>query len=820
MPAEFGFDAAGVGIFVHVKASVRTDGDYGVDLTTNDTLARSPNPVLGAQLQLWGDPSDPTYDKVRGACNEEVGPELCPVKKQKTAFLTLPATCSESLSLEVEADDWTEPGVFHGREVLFTDPAGNPTPVQDCESLPFKPSITAKPTTNLADSPSGLDFDLHQPQQLKLEEEGKPGRSTAPLKDLTLTLPEGLVVNPSQADGLAACTTTQVGLTTGVNSSPIHFNKEPNSCPNASKVGTVEVSSPLLAETEENGTKVQYDSEGNAIPRPLHGSVYVAQPFQNPFGSLLALYLVVEDAQSGIVAKLATEVQANPVTGQLTTTLKESPELPIEDARVHLFEGNRAPLRTPSACATYTTKAALTSWSAPDEVTQATDPFAVTSSPAAANCPTTPQGAPNAAGFEAGTISPVAGAFSPFAMKLSRADGTQPPSGFEATLAPGLLAKLAGVPYCSEADIAKAKSREASNQGAAEIADPSCPAATQIGTVDVGAGAGPTPFHTQGKVYLAPPYKAAPLSAVVITPAVAGPFDLGTVVVRAGIYLNPESGVARTVSDPLPTILEGIPLDVRSIALSLNRPDFTLNPTNCDPLAVTGNLTSVFGSVAPLSSRFQVGGCSSLPFKPKLSIRLTGKTNRGAHPSLRAVLTAKPGEAGIARTSVALPKSEFIDQAHFRTICTRVQFAANQCPAGSVYGQIKAISPLVDYPLEGPIYLRSSSHKLPDVVAVLRGPASQPIEVDLDGRVDSVNGGIRTTFEAVPDAPVSKAIVSLQGGKKGLFQNSTNICKGTFRATVKMTGQNGKANNFNPVVHSAGCGSAKQKKKGSAKRHR
>ena len=770
------------------------------------------------RVELWGDPTSAVHDGARSQCGASLPSESeCPTgESAHAALLTTPQHCGQPPLTKARADTWEKPGVF--KEATYESPS-----LQDCQSLKFTPTITAKPTTTLADSPSGLNFNLHQPQETKLKDkEGNPARSTAPLKDLTLTLPEGLVVNPSQADGLAACTTTQVGLTTSVGESPVHFNKEPNSCPNAAKIGTVEVSSPLLAETEEkNGTKFRRDTEGEAIPRPLKGSVYVAQPYQNPFGSLLAIYLVVEDPQSGIVAKLASEVQADPTTGRLTTTLKESPELPIEDASVHLFNGPRAPLRTPPACATYTTKASLSSWSAPDETTQATDSFGVSASPATPNCPSTPQGAPNAASFEAGTLTPKAGAFSPLALKLSRGDGTQPPKGFESLLPRGLIAKLAGVPYCPEAGIAKAKSREAPNQGVLELTDPSCPAASQVGTVDVGAGAGPTPFHTQGKVYLAPPYKGAPLSVLVITPAIAGPFDLGDVAVRAAVYLEAESAQARAVSDPLPTILQGIPLDVRSIALSLSRPSFTLNPTSCDPSSVNANLSSVFGQVIPLSSRFQVGGCSSLPFKPKLSIRLNGKTNRGAHPSLRAVLTAKPGEAGIAATSVALPRSEFIDQAHFRTICTRVQFAASQCPAGSVYGHVKALSPLVDYPLEGPVYLRSSSHKLPDVVAALRGPASQPIEIDSDGRVDSVNGGIRNSFEALPDAPVSKVIFNLQGGKKGLFQNSTNICADTFRAAVKMTGQNGKRNDFNPVVKASGCGkSSKPKKKGAAKKNR
>jgi hypothetical protein len=816
-PASLGFDALSVGVFPHLTGTLRSDGDYGITGGAIELDALAVHPVFGVRVELWGNPTSPAHDGARSQCGAPLPSELeCPVGEgAHTALLTTPQHCGQPILTKARATSWENPGVF--KEATYEG-----LPLEDCKSLKFTPTISAQPTTTLADSPTGLNFNLHQPQETHLkDEEGNPARSTAPLKDLTLTLPEGLVVNPSQADGLAACTTSQVGLTTGVGESPVHFNKEPQSCPNAAKVGTVEVSSPLLAETEEEGTKFRLDPEGDPIPRPLKGSVYVAQPYQNPFGSLLAIYLVVEDPRSGIVAKLASEVGADPVTGRLTTTLKESPELPIEDASVHLFNGNRAPLRTPPACATYTTSASLSSWAAPDETTQATDSFGVSSSPATPNCPATPQGAPNAASFEAGTLTPKAGAFSPLALKLSRGDGTQPPEGFESLLPRGLIAKLAGVPYCPEAGIAKARSREQPNQGARELTDPSCPAASQVGTVDVGAGAGPTPFHTTGKVYLAPPYKGAPLSVLVITPAIAGPFDLGDVAVRAAVYLEAESAQARAVSDPLPTILEGIPLDVRSIALSLNRPSFTLNPTSCDPSSVNASLSSVFGQVIPLQSRFQVGGCSSLPFKPKLSIRLNGKTNRGAHPSLRAVLTAKPGEAGIAATSVALPRSEFIDQAHFRTICTRVQFAASQCPAGSVYGHVKALSPLVDYPLEGPVYLRSSSHKLPDVVAALRGPASQPIEIDIDGRVDSVNGGIRNSFEALPDAPVSKVIFNLQGGKKGLFQNSTNICSATFRAAVKMTGQNGKRNDFNPVVRASGCGkSSKPKKKGPAKKSR
>lgn len=789
-PAAFGFDAAGVGIFVHVKASVRSDGDYGVSATTNDTLARAPNPVLAAQAQLWGDPSDETHDGVRGACDEGTGPDECPVEDQEDAFLTMPGACSDSLTFAAHADSWIKPGELRSASAPITDAANSPTGVSGCGELDFSPTISAKPTTTLADSPSGLDVALHQPQEDKLG-----ARATAILKDATLTLPEGMTVNPSQAAGLGACTAQQVGLATAVGEAPIHFSKDPAGCPDAAKIGSVKASTPLL-------------------DHPLSGAIYIAQPFQNPFGSLLAIYLTVEDPQTGIVAKLAGEVKADPVTGQLATHFNENPELPLEDVSVHLFEGARAPLRTPPACGTYTATTDLVPWSSPEAPdAEPSDSFQITAAPGGGDCPASAAAAPNSASFEAGTENPKAGAYSPFAMKLSRTDGTQPPAGFEMTLPPGLLGKAAGVPYCSEAEIAKAKARERPEAGKLEQADPSCPAASEIGTVDVGAGAGPTPFHTTGRVYFAGPYKAAPLSAVVITPAVAGPFDLGAVVVRAPLYVDPERAQVRTLTDPLPTILDGIPLDVRSVALRLGRPSFTLNPTSCEPMSIEAKLTSLFGDVAPLSNRFQVGGCEDLAYKPKLSLRLKGKTKRTGHPALASVFQPKAGQANTKALSLTLPRSEFIDQGHFRTICTRVQFAADQCPAGSIYGHATATTPLLEGPLEGPLYLRSSSHELPDVVLALRGQ----VDVVADGRVDSVNGGLRVSFEAIPDAPATKVVVKMKGAQKGLFINSADLCKlsdAATRAKLKLAGQNGLSLSSRPPVENSCAKKPAHKRKG------
>jgi hypothetical protein len=339
--------------------------------------------------------------------------------------------------------------------------------------------------------------------------------------------------------------------------------------------------------------------------------------------------------------------------------------------------------------------------------------------------------------------------------------------------------------------------------------------------VTAGAGAGPSPFYVGGKLYLAGPYKGAPISLVVIIPAVAGPFDLGTVVNRVAANIDPETAQVRAVADPLPTILAGIPVDTRDLRVNLDRPNFTLAPTSCEPKSVGATVTGTQGQSTTVSNRFQLGGCNKLKFGPKISLTLKGGTKRSDFPAFKAVVTypQKGAYANTAKASVGLPHSEFLEQSHFRTICTRVQFAANACPKGAIYGKARAFTPLLDKPLEGPVYLRSSSNPLPDLVLDLRGQ----IHAVAVGRVDSHNGGIRTRFETVPDAPLSKVIVEMQGGKKGLFVNSRNICKHVNKATVKFTGQNGKVSEERPVLKDSckGKGGKKGHKKHKGKgRHK
>jgi hypothetical protein len=646
----------------------------------------------------------------------------------------------------------------------------------------FEPEIDLQPTSHQADSPTGLDVELMMPTQGL---ESPHGIAQANLEGATVTLPAGMSVNPSLASGLGACAPAQVGL----------GNNDEATCPQSSRVGTVEVTTPLLKD-------------------PLQGSVYVAQQGANPFRSLLALYLVFESEQAGITIKVAGRVTPNPSTGQLTTSFDENPEAPFSRIALHLAGGERAPLINPALCGSYGIESRLSPWSAVDpanptvdETVVSTSVFQINSGPNGGPCPS---GALNPK-LKAGVAKPVAGSTSPFVFDLSREDGTQRFSGLDVTLPPGLTGYLKGVPYCADATLSAIPTAEGT--GAAQLGTPSCPAASQLGNVTVGAGAGPTPFYTNtGRAYLAGPYKGAPLSLAIVTPALAGPFDLGNVVVRSAFHIDRETAQVTVKSDPIPTILHGLLLDVRRIRVNVDRPNFILAPTNCAEMAVGALVTGEKGGSAKVSDRFQVGSCAKLGFKPRFSARLFGGTKRGQNPRLRAVVTYGKGQANIKRAVVTLPHSEFLDQSHIQTICTRVQFAAKRCPVGSVYGHAKAFSPLVGYPVKGPVYLRSSNNPLPDLVMALRGPKSQPIEVDAVGRIDSVNGGIRTSLETVPDVPISKFILEMKGGRKSLLVNSRNICATPARVTVKFNGQNGKVHNARPLLKNQ-CG--KKRKKGA-----
>jgi hypothetical protein len=791
MPVQLGFQPL-VGVPVFIDTALRS-GPEGLSAHAFVHNIPEAKRLTASLITIWGTPADPSHDALRGLCAQGGGScpaNLTPVRP----FLRLPSSCQIPLTTTMSFDSWLHPGTFAGAS--FSEPA--PTA---CDQPDFTPTIEARPTTNVADSPSGLHVDLHLPQA---DNDDPEGVGEADLRDATVTLPPGLTVNPSSADGLGACSLAQIGYV-GTTAGRQVFSDEPADCPDAAKIGTVQVDTPL-------------------VDHPLPGSVYLAKQSENPFGSLLAIYIAIHDPQTGVVVKLAGKVNPDPVTGRLSTTVAEGPQTPFEDFKFDFFSGARAPLRTPQTCGesaaapSFTTITSLTPWTAPEGATATpSDSFALVQAPSGGACAATKGALPNAPSFEAGTADPLAGAYSPFLLRLKREDGSQELKGLNVTLPLGLTAKLAGTAECSETEVTQAQSRSNLGEGALEQSSPSCPAASQLGTVTVGAGAGPSPFYATGKAYLAGPYKGAPLSMLIITPAVAGPFDLGSVAVRAALQVDPESAKVTVVSDPIPTILHGLPLDVRSIAVKIDRPYFTLNPTSCEVKALTAEAISTEGQVANLTNRFQVGGCSNLGFKPKLALRLKGGTKRGDHPALTATLTypSKGAYSNIARAQVALPHSEFLAQSHIRTICTRVQFAAGQCPKGSVYGKAKVVTPLLDKPLEGPVYLRSSSNPLPDLVADLNGQ----IHVALVGRVDSIHGGIRNSFEAVPDAPVSKFTLSLPAGKKGLLENSTDICRGRHSATATFTAHNGKAVELRPELQAKCKAKGRKGHKGREPRH-
>ncbi len=772
--AEIAFSFAGI-ITIHMPVSVRTDDDYGLTVSVPG-ISRAFAPVH-VVLTTWGVPGDPIHDPERfDMINEPVPPTVFP----RVPYFTNPTSCDGPLVYGAEADSYQELGLVNPPLTYSESPRTN------CDELEFSPTLKARPTTNAADAPSGLDVDLAMAQN-----EDPDGTASAALRDAVVTLPEGLVVNPSSANGLQACSPAQIGMTTAVGDPNAHFDRAAPSCPTGASLGRAEVEVPAFAD-------------------PLKGTVYLASPQQNPFDSLLALYLVVEG--HGLVIKLAGKVTADPQTGRLTTAFTENPQQPVSHLRLSLFGGAVAPLRTPATCGKYATTSLLTPWSAPQSgpPAQPKDEYEITQGPGGKGCGT-PANAPS---FEAGSMAPIAGAYRPFVVNLRREDGTQQFSSVTLSPPPGLLAKLAGTPTCSDADLAAA----AAKSGAAEQASPSCPAASAIGTVHAQAGAGPTPYNAPGTAYLTGPYKGAPLSLAIVTPAVAGPFDLGTIVVRTALKLDPKSAQVTAISDPIPTILDGIPLDIRSVSIRLDKPGFTLNPTSCDPTSVGGSLLSTSGAAAALSSRFQLAECGQLKFKPALQLSLKGATKRGGYPALTAVLRPRPGDANIAAVSVALPHSEFLAQEHIRTVCTRVQFAADACPAGSIYGQATATSPLLDYPVSGPVYLRSSDNPLPDLVLSLHGPASQPIRFEAAGRTDAVNGGIRNTFDFVPDVPLTKVTLQLQGGKKGLLVNSRNLCAaaGPAKADALYSAHNGSAYEASPQLK-VRCAKAKKKAKGKGK---
>jgi hypothetical protein len=780
-PSELGFNPYGAPItFIpHVR---QAEGEYGL------TLAAENIPQLldlyGFTMNIWGTPWSIVHNAQRGNCLNEAEPSFgwakCSIGPPKlnpaTAYLTLPTACEGPLAFTARLDSWQAPATTLSRTYQGQSLGG-------CSGIAFEPNPLATVTDPRASSPSGFDFNLN------IDNGGflSPKRlAPSPVKKAMVTLPEGMTINPSVGAGLGVCTPAQYAAET-VSSPP------GAGCPNVSKIGDFTVQSPLFEKTVE-------------------GSLFLAAPHDNPFGTLLAVYLVAKNSERGILVKVAGRLDADVNSGRLVATFDNLPQLPYTNLKIHFREGQRSPLATPATCGAFATEMDLTPWRS-GTVRHTNSPLTIAAGVDGGPCPqATIPFHPQA---QAGTVNSNAGSYTPFYLHLTRQDAEQEITSYSATLPPGLTGKVGGIPYCSEAEIEAAKR----NSGFAETAHPSCPLATEIGHTIAGYGLGPVLSFAPGGLYLAGPFHGAPFSIVAIDSATVGPFDLGVIVVRSAIKVDPQTAqvsVDSAGSDPIPHIIDGIPIHLRDIRVYMSRPNFTLNPTSCEHFSVASSLNGSgqrFGDPsddisAAANSPFQVFNCGALGFKPKLSLKLSGGTKRGDYPALRAEVKPRPGDANIGTAAVTLPSSEFLAQEHIDTICTRVQFAREACPGGSVYGHARAFSPLLGKPLEGTVYLRSSEHPLPDLVAALRGGGND-LAIDVVGRIDSVHGGLRGTFNVLPDAPASKFVMTLFGGKRGLLVNAENLCSGASRAaTARMAGQNNRGLILHPpAVAKCGKGS-------------
>jgi DNA-binding beta-propeller fold protein YncE len=714
--------------------SVRTASDYGTTSRASNLSGESR--VIGLTILIWGIPGDHIAAGTH------------------SSILRNPTNCDGPQTGRLRVDTWEDPGQFVTASTQLPANTG-------CDAVEFHPSIEWQPTSSVADSPTGLHVDIHQAQVTGAHE-----LSRADLSDVLMNPAKELVFNPAGAAGLAGCSSAQFGI----------HDEGPAHCPDGAKIGTVEINTPVLN-------------------HPLLGGIYMAKPHDNPFDSTFAIYLAVADPGSGVVVKLAGEIQTNPHDGQLTAAFSENPQMPVEDFKLDFFAGPRSLLRTPLTCGTFPTESSLTPWSAPQSGPPAhpSDSYKIVSAPNGGHCVADEAEAPNSPTLRAGTVNPAAGSYSPFVIRLHREDGSQQIADFAVTPPPGLLGHLAGIPRCPDDAVAAAALRT----GTEERAMPSCPAGSRVGTIAAEAGAGSDPFRETGNMYVGGPYRGAPLSLVAIVPVLPGPFDFGTVVVRTPLRVNLETGQVNVQSDPIPTILEGVPLDIRTIEVKLDRPGFTVNPTSCEPSTTTAAVTAMSGATAQLSNPFRAGRCQKLGFAPKVQLRLLGHHRRHSHPALHAVLTMPQGGANIAQVTAAMPPTEFLDNNHIRAICAPQQFLEQQCPADSVYGYAKAWSPLLDEPLAGPIYMRSAHHGLPELVADLNGE----FHLALAGRIGAAgNGGIGADISGVPDVPVSRFEMTLFGQDRGLLQNSVDICSHPEHGLIKLKAQNGRLAVLHPRI--------------------
>jgi hypothetical protein len=804
-PARFGFDVEQAGASVFIDTAVRTGSDYGVTVTTSNITQIAG--FLSAEVTVWGVPGDPRHDDARGwgclaAAREQVLHGACdpPNEEHPPAFLSLPTSCTGPQHTAVFGDSWENqfsPGTFP-KLAEFEMPA-----LDSCNRLPFSPSIEVTPDGNAGSTPTGLNVDIHVPQE---ESESAEGLAEAAPRDITVTLPEGVAVNPSAGDGLQSCSDGLAGFTgfaqffpssqtaTFTERLPSPLQQGVNFCPEAAKVGTVKIKTPIL-------------------PNAIEGSVYLASQNENPFGSLIALYLIAEDPVSGVLIKLVGETRLG-ANGQLTTTFKDSPQAPFEDAELHFFGGERAPLATPARCGAYTTAATLTPWSGNPPATSSST-FDITSGPSGSPCP----GAalPFSPSLTGGTLNINAGAFSTLSTTIGREDGQQNLQSVQLHMPAGLSGILAGVKLCDEAD---------ANSG-------TCGPESQIGETTVSAGVGGDPVAVKGgRVYITETYAGAPFGLSIVNPVKAGPFDLehdtsnpnqqpacDCVVVRAKIEVDPHTAALTITTDPsgshaIPHLIDGIPVQIKKVNVLINRPGFTFNATNCAPFAITGSIVSDEGASSPVAVPFQVTNCATLKFAPKFSVSTSGKTSKANGASLTAKLSYPQGPAGtyadISRVKVDLPKQLPSRLTTLQKACTNAQFELNPagCPKESKIGMATVTTPLLPVPLNGPaIFVSHGGEAFPSLTMVLQGYG---VTVDLVGTTFISKAGVTsTTFKTVPDVPFNTFQLTLPQGKFSALAANGNLCTSKLAMPTEFLAQNGAKINESTKVSVTGCSKVK-----------
>ncbi len=819
-PARFGFEALGL-VPIIIDTSVGPSGDYGVLASVKNATAITG--LLSSQVTFWGVPGDPRHNQSRGwecinnGVHFEKGevPTPCPAftSLPETPLLTLPTSCAddpagEPVSATVELDSWTQQAYVTPPAYVWSGPLEEPLGFTGCDELPFSPTIDVVPEEQTASTPSGLTVDVKVPQAALLEPEG---RAQSDVRNTTVTLPAGVQVNPSAANGLAACSQADIGFTgfedfqpgsptatftEGFNFTPL-AEPEPgeNFCPEAAKVGVVHIKTPLL-------------------PKELEGAVYLAEPApngepgKNPFDSLIALYIVAEDKQAGVLVKLAGEGKLDPTTGQITTSFQNTPQLPFEELKLELFGGERASLSTPAQCGSYQAASVFDAWSGA-VAEPLLEPFTISSGPNGGPCPSGSLGF--SPGFMAQSESAQAGAFTSFDIEIARPDGQEALSGVTVGLPAGVAALLSSVTPCPEPPPGQ---------------EWSCGEASLIGHSTAESGLGSDPVALPGYVYLTSGYDGAPFGLLVRTRAKAGPFDLGYVNVRSRINVNPETAAVTVTTDPGPhgdaliTMLKGIPVQLKRLAVNVDREHFEFNPTSCNPMAVTGSLDGAEGAAAGVSSRFQVGGCEGLPFHPTLSASTQGQASKADGASLDVTVTsAGLGQANIRKVFLTIPKILPARlQPTLQHACPEATFNANPagCDEDALIGTATVHTPVLKSPLVGPAYLVSHGNAaFPDVEFVLQG---EGITILLDGKTDIKNGVTYSRFESTPDAPFTSFETVLPTGPHSIFAVNTeeapdyDLCTHKITIPTVITAQDGATLEQTTNVQTPGCSAVKSSK--------